>query len=78
MEDKAHALPHFIWKEMVVTHYDQHHRLYPGGNPPFTSKPLHATLQLDGSIAATDYYSQIIIDGGHHNKAAREAFWAVK
>lgn len=78
VEDKAHALPHFIWKEMVVTHYDQHHGLYPGGNPPFTCKPLHATLQPDGSIAATDNYSQIIIVGGHHNKAAREAFLGSK
>ena len=28
--DRAGRLPRLIWKEMVPTHYDQQHGLYPG------------------------------------------------
>ena len=28
--EKRESLPHFVWKEMVPTHYDQQHGLYPG------------------------------------------------
>ena len=28
--EKGERLPHFVWKEMVPTHYDQQHGLYPG------------------------------------------------
>ena len=28
--DRAGRLPRLVWKEMVPTHYDQHHGLYPG------------------------------------------------
>ncbi len=59
---------------MVPTHYDQQHGLYPGGEPPFTCTPLHVELQSNGSIQATDEWSKIVVEGGHHNKAAREVF----
>lgn len=35
---------------------------YVGGEPPYECKPLHVALQDDGSIAATDEWSQIIIE----------------
>ena len=28
--EKRDRLPHLVWKEMVPTHYDQQHGLYPG------------------------------------------------
>ena len=30
VSEKAAVLPHLVWKEMVPTHYDQQHGLYPG------------------------------------------------
>ena len=30
VSEKAAELPHLVWKEMVPTHYDQQHGLYPG------------------------------------------------
>lgn len=74
VEQRAEKLPRMVWKEMVPTHYDQQHGLYPGGEPPFTCAPLHVKLQGDGNIEATDDWSKIVVEGGHHNKAAREAF----
>lgn len=74
VEQSAERLPHMVWKEMVPTHYDQQHGLYPGGEPPFKCAPLHVELQSNGSIEATDDWSEIVVEGGHHNKAAREVF----
>lgn len=53
VEERAEQLPHMVWKEMVPTHYDQQHGLYPGGEPPFTCAPLHVELQANGTIQAS-------------------------
>ena len=70
----AGRLPHLIFLEAVPTHYAQQHGLYPGGDPPFECAPLHVELQTDGTLAATDDWSELILEGGPHNKAAREVF----
>ncbi len=31
--ERAAVLPHLVWKEMVPTHYDQQHGMFPGGPP---------------------------------------------
>ncbi|CAK0758806.1 hypothetical protein CVIRNUC_002648 [Coccomyxa viridis] len=72
--DRAGRLPRLIWKEMVPTHYDQQHGLYPGGEPPYECKPLHVALQDDGTLAPTDDWSQIIIEQGQQNRVVREVF----
>ena len=41
--DRAGRLPRLIWKEMVPTHYDQQHGLYPGRTA--TPGPGHDGLQ---------------------------------
>ncbi len=33
-----------------------------GGEPPYECKPLHVALQDDGSIAATDDWSQTVVE----------------
>jgi hypothetical protein len=70
----AGSLPRFVWLEAVPTHYAQQHGLYTGGDPPFECAPLHVALQGDGSLAATDEWSDVVVGGGSHNRAAREAF----
>ncbi|CAL8466710.1 g6246 [Coccomyxa elongata] len=72
----AHAdeLPHIVWKQMVPTHYKHLHGAYKGGTPPFECSPLGVQLQPDGSLTPTDELSQLMLEGGAHNKAALEAF----
>ena len=39
--ENRERLPHFVWKEMVPTHYDQQQGLYPG-EPVRLNRPIHA------------------------------------
>ncbi len=51
--EKRERLPHFVWKEMVPTHYDQQHGLYPGEPSILSGDALiyccPVLLQLGGS-----------------------------
>ena len=74
VEEVADTLPRFVWMEATPSHYMQQHGYYPGGKPPYECSPLHVELQPDGNLVATDRWSDIVVEGGHHNKAARQAF----
>ncbi len=50
------------------------HGAYKGGTPPFECAPLGVSLHLNGSLTAQDDINQLIVEGGAHNKAAREVF----
>ena len=64
-----------LWAaQMVPTHYKHLHGAYKGGTPPFECSPLGVQLQPDGSLTPTDELSQLMLEGGAHNKAALEAF----
>ena len=67
--EHAAELPHFVWKEMVATHYPHLHGAYKGGTPPFKCKPLGAELQQDGTLATDDYMNELLLEGGAHNKS---------
>lgn len=43
-----------------------------GGTPPFDCGPLGVTLQQDGTLTAADPINSLILEGGAHNRAARE------
>ena len=75
--EHASELPHFVWKEMVATHYQNLHGAYKGGTPPFECAPLGVWLQPDGSLATDEdnlLINTIVLEGGAHNKVAREVF----
>ena len=74
VEEGAGTLPHMVWMEATPSHYMQQHGHFPGGEPPYECSPLHVELQGDGSIVATDDWSDIVVQGGPYNKAAREVF----
>ena len=74
VEESAGTLPRIVWMEATPTHYMQQHGYFTGGEPPYECSPLHVALQADGNIVATDEWSDIVVQGGSHNKAAREAF----
>ena len=40
----------------------------------FECAPLGVSLHLNGSLTAQDDINQLIVEGGAHNKAAREVF----
>ena len=74
VEEGAGTLPHMVWMEATPKHYMQQHGHFPGGEPPYECSPLHVELQADGTIVATDDWSDIVVQGGSYNKAAREVF----
>lgn len=50
------------------------HGSYKGGDPPFECGPLNVTLQQDGTLKAGDEVNELLVQGGAHNRAAREMF----
>jgi hypothetical protein len=44
-----------------------------GGKPPFECGPLGVTLEQNGTLTTSEYLNTLILEGGAHNKAAREA-----
>ena len=50
------------------------HGAYKGGTPPFECASLGVDLQPNGSLTAQEDVNQLIVEGGAHNKAAREVF----
>ena len=72
--EHANELPHFVWKEMVATHYQNLHGAYEGGAPPFECASLGVWLQPDGSLATDKAINTLVLEGGAHNRVAREVF----
>ena len=60
----------------LIHHIHQHKCLIcvQGGTAPFECAPLGVQLQPNGSLTPTDELSQLMLEGGAHNKAAMEAF----
>ncbi len=50
------------------------HGAYKGGTPPFECATLEVDLQANGTLVAKDFINELLVEGGAHNKAAREVF----
>ena len=61
----------FLNKTCVRRHL---HGAYKGGTPPFECAPLGVDLHPNGTLTAQDDINALLVEGGAHNKAAREVF----